>query len=725
MARGKPEEFEAAEVLRELSAAPDGVLSFHDLADRCAVQRRHRPRFRRFLKTLLRDGVLRSARGSGYRLGRERPDETQWALEGVVRRHPHGFGFLVRREGDDIFLPVREMHDLLDGDVVRVIPRPGRYGRTSGRVLAIVKRGRTSVVGQYRRVGAREQVIPDPEQFDEPIDLVPGAVQPRDGEIVEVEIREYPQGRQPAVGRIVEILGAPGELGTLVETVIRRHRLVRRFPDDALEEAEALPAAPDAAELAGRTDLRDVPTFTIDGADARDFDDAVSIARGKDGGTRLQVSIADVSHYVRRGSPLDEEAFERGTSVYFPDRVIPMLPERLSNGIASLRPGEDRLTLTVEMEFDADGVRTGMRVFESVIRSHGRWTYADVARVLDGESVEGISGHAEDVHLMHALMLRLKALRAERGSLDLDLPEPQVILDAGGEPEDVVRAERNDAHRLIEEFMIAANEAVADWFVERKRNTIFRVHAPPDPANLRAFVEFARSWGHVPEFGGLASNRAIAEFLKQVEGAPAEHALHRILLRTMMRAEYAAENTGHYGLASSRYLHFTSPIRRYPDLTVHRLTRAILHGAPEPEDRATLARIARQSSERERRAAQCEFDVVDVIRAFFLADRVGEEFDGIVSGVIESGFFVELLDYYVEGMVRVEDLTDDHYRFLKDPKILLGPSTPRWAGSSSPSSGAGAARAGSRRNPPRRCPPTGSAVSPRCRGGCGGPGPSL
>jgi len=678
MARAKPghEEFDAAEVLRELSAS-GGALSFHELADRCAVSRRHRPRFRRFLKGLVREGVLRPARGSGYRIAHERADETRWAVEGTVRRHPHGFGFVIRPEGDDIFLPVREMHDLLDGDVVRVIPRPGRYGRISGRVLQIVERGRTSVTGQYRKMGAREQVIANPELWEGAIDLVPGAVEPRDGEIVEVEIRDFPQDGRPAVGRIVEILGAPGELGTLVETVIRRHRLVRRFPEDALEEAEAIPATVDVPELAGRTDLRDVPTFTIDGADARDFDDAVSVARTGGGGYRLQVSIADVSHYVRAGSPLDEEAFERGTSVYLPDRVIPMLPERLSNGIASLRPGEDRLTLTVEMEFDAEGTRTRKRVFESVIRSHGRWTYADVARVLGGEEVEGVSAHADAVRVMHELMERLRRVRAERGSLDLDLPEPHVILDASGEPEDVVRAERNDAHRLIEEFMIAANEAVADWFTEKERPTIFRVHAPPDPANLRAFVEFARSWGHVPEFGGLASNRAIAAFLKEVEGSPAERALHRILLRTMMRAEYAAENTGHYGLASSRYLHFTSPIRRYPDLVVHRLTRAMLRGEREPHDRGDLARIARQSSERERRAAQCEFDVLDVIRAFFLADHLGEEFEGVVSGVVEGGFFVELLDYYVEGMVRVEDLPDDSYRFLKEPRVLLGQRSKR------------------------------------------------
>jgi ribonuclease R len=668
----RADEFDPAEILREISQSPDRSLTLHELADRCAVRRKDRPRFRKYLKAMVRDGALRPAKGHGYRVGKQRPEPNDLAVEGKVTRHPHGFGFLVREDDEDLFLPVREMEGIFDGDVVRAVPKPGRYGRLAGRVTQIVKRGRTTITGQYRKAGAGEHVLPDPKLYDEPIELVPGAVEPREGEIVEVEIRDWPSGGRAAVGRIVEILGAPGELGTLVQTVIHRHRLGRRFPAAALEEAESLPADIGEGERVGREDLREVPTFTIDGEDARDFDDAVSISPLPDDGLRLQVSIADVANYVRKGSPLDEEALERATSIYFPDRVIPMLPERLSNGLASLRPDEERLTLTAEMDFDADGLRTRCRVFESVIRSHGRWTYTNVARVLDGETVPGVSEHAETVTRLHELMRRLRAQRLERGSLDLDLPEPFIVLDEMGRPEDIIRAERNDAHRLIEEMMVAANEAVADWFVERKRPTIFRVHAPPDPEKLRNFVEFARSWGHVPEFGGLASNRALAEFLESVEGAPAERALHRMLLRTMMRAVYAEENIGHYGLASSRYLHFTSPIRRYPDLVVHRLVKAALRGEPSPEDANALRRIAQDCSDRERRAAQCEYDVLDVMRAYYLQDKVGEEYEGVISGVIEDGFFVELLDVYVEGMVRVDDLDDDDYRFLPEPKVLVG-----------------------------------------------------
>ncbi len=668
----RADEFDPALVLRELSQVPNGKLSFHELADRCAIASRRRPRFRRFLKTMLRDGLLRSAKGRGYRLGAQRPADREWAVEGVVRRHRDGFGFLIREDDDDLFLPARELDDVFDGDRVRAVPVPGRFGRTAGRVVDIVERGRPGVTGTFRRIGAREFVEPDPDIFRDLIDLVPGAVTPRDGEIVEVEIRDFPQGRRPAVGRIVEILGAPGELGTLVETVIRRHALGRRFPDDVLEEAEALPAQPSADDLAGREDLAGLPTFTIDGEDARDFDDAVSIEPLADGGLRLRISIADVAHWVGAGSPLDREAFERGTSVYFPDRVIPMLPERLSNGLASLRPDEARLTLTAEMDFDREGRRTRERVYESVIRSWGRWTYTGVARVLDGEEVSGISDHREQVILMAELMSRLRVRREERGGLDFDLPEPDIVLDATGNPEDIVRAERNDAHRIIEEFMIAANEAVADWFVKKQRPTIFRVHAPPDLEKMHGFLEFARSFGHEPDFGGLASSRALAEFLEQVRGLPAERAIHHILLRTMMRAEYAEENAGHYGLASERYLHFTSPIRRYPDLVVHRLAKAILRRQPSPVDRPGLGRIAEQSSAREAAAARCEYDVLDVMRAWFLRDRVGDEFDGIISGVIDDGFFVELLDVYVEGMVRVRDLDDDWYRFLPGPRLLVG-----------------------------------------------------
>ncbi len=608
-------------------------------------------------------------------------DENDWAIEGVVRRHRAGYGFLVPDDGGgkdeaardgDLFLPAREMRDVLDGDRVRAVAVPGRFGRTAGRVVKIVARGRTSLTGFYERVGLREQVVPDPALYGEPIDLEPGAVEPRPGEIVEVEIRRYPEGRQGIVGRIVEILGAPGELGTILETVIRRHALRRRFPDDVLEEAAALPASVPPADLEGRLDLRGQPTFTIDGEDARDFDDAVCVLPLADGAIRLQVSIADVAHSVARGSPLDREAFERGTSVYFPDRVIPMLPERLSNGIASLVPGEDRLTLTAEMDFDRSGRRTRTKVAESVIRSWGRWTYTNVARVLSGESAEELAEHEPHIRLMHVLMERLREVRERRGSLDFDLPEPDIVLDATGRPEEILRSVRNDAHRIIEEFMIAANEAIADWFTQHRRPTIFRVHAPPDLVKMRAFLDFARAYGHVPEFGALASNRAIAAFLRTLRGMPAERALNHILLRSMMRAQYAEENTGHFGLASERYLHFTSPIRRYPDLIVHRLAKALLHREASPEDRGALRRIARQSSEREAAAAACEFDVLDVIRAFFMKDRVGEEFDGVVTGVIEDGFFVELLDVYVEGMVRVLDLHDDAYRFLPEPRILVG-----------------------------------------------------
>jgi ribonuclease R len=668
----RSDDFDAALVFRELSRASDGRLKFHELADGCAIPSKKRPRFRRFLKKLVREGLLRPAKGRGYRLGEQRPADREWAIEGAVRLHRDGFGFLIREDDEDLFLPPRELDDVLDGDRVRAVPVAGRFGRTAGRVVEIVERARTTVTGVYRRLGARELVEPDPALSHAPIDLTPGAVTPRDGEIVEVEIREYPQGRQPAVGRIVEILGAPGELGTIVETVIRRHGRARRFPDDVLEEAQALPAAPTDDEVDGREDLSGEPTFTIDGEDARDFDDAVSISPLPDGGLRLRVSIADVSHYVAAGSPLDREAFERGTSVYFPDRVIPMLPERLSNGIASLRPDELRLTVTADMEFDREGCRTKARVYESAIRSWGRWTYSGVARVLDGEEVGGISEHREQVTLMAELMRRLRARREARGTLDFDLPEPDIVLDATGNPEDVVRSERNDAHRLIEEFMIAANEAVADWFLKKRRATIFRVHEPPDLEKMRGFLEFARSFGHQPGFGRLASSGALAAFLASVRGQPAERAIHHILLRTMMRAKYAEENIGHYGLASERYLHFTSPIRRYPDLIVHRLAKAALRRQPPPVDPAGLVRIAEQSSEREAKAARCEYDVLDVMRAWFLRDRVGEEFDGIVSGVIEDGFFVELLDIFVEGMVRVQDLEDDWYRFFPDARILVG-----------------------------------------------------
>jgi ribonuclease R len=588
-----------------------------------------------------------------------------------VRRNARGFGFLLREDEEDLYLSRREMDGVMDGDIVRAIPIPKRGGRLAGRVESIVKRTRSTLPGTYRRSRRGEWVEPDPALFGEVIDLVSGAVRPVDGEIVEVEMIRYPKGNSPAVGRIVEILGAPGELGTLIKTVVRRHGLPRRFGDEALNQANALPDTIAPEEIARREDLRLEEIFTIDGEDARDFDDAVSVQPGADGSLLLRVSIADVGHWVGRDTPLDRAAFERGTSTYFPDRVIPMLPERLSNGIASLVPGEDRLTLTLEASFDADGERLSSRVYESVIRSSGRWTYTGVAKALEGEEVEGISPHRDHVLRMEELMQRLRGRRLARGSIDFDLPEPDIVIDSTGRPEDVLRAERNDAHRLIEEFMIAANEAVADWLAERRRPAVYRVHAPPDPVKMRQFLEFARNYGHVPEFGALPSGVAVSGFLRGIAGQPAERAVNHILLRTMMKAEYAEENLGHYGLASERYLHFTSPIRRYPDLLVHRAVKAALGGDPPPDDAGELASSAAHCTDRETASRRCEYDVLDVIRADFMADRIGESFEGIVSGVIEEGFFVELIDYFVEGMVRVEDLGEP-YRFVPESRVLLG-----------------------------------------------------
>lgn len=673
-------EFRTNEILRELRQAPGERLSFRDLAERLAVPRKRHPAFRRFLQQLLNSGILARAKGKGkgYRPGLRPPKEHDVVVTGKVRRHRDGFGFLIAPAGgdddepmDDLFLSVREMRDVFDGDTVRAAVVAGRYGKTAGQLLEIVERGRATITGSFRRQGAFDVVFPDPGIWDGEVELEAGAVEPRPGEIVEVEMLRYPQGRKPAVGRIVEMLGPPGELGTILETVIRRHGLTPRFPEDALEQAAALPAGIPPDELAHREDLRPLPTFTIDGADARDFDDAIGIEPLAEGGLRLRVSIADVSYWVEEGTPLDEVALERGTSVYLPDRVIPMLPERLSNDLASLRPNEDRLTLTAEMDFDADGARRKTRVYESVIRSKGRWTYDEVAQFLEGETVPALEEWNDQLVLFRTLAERLRRKRDERGSLDFDLPEPVLDLDETGLPEDVSRSARHESHQLIEEFMLAANEAVAEWFHAKGAPTIHRVHAPPDPVKLSEFVEFAKIYGYLPEFKGMPSSHTLGQFLVSVRGTDYEHAVHHTLLRTMMRAEYAEPNTGHYGLASTHYLHFTSPIRRYPDLIVHRLVRRLLRDVHDRADRGQLRRIAERSSAREQVAVKCEREVVNVLRAAFLSDRIGDEFEGMVSGVTDDGFFVELYDYFIEGMVRIEDLDDDHYRFFPDSRALI------------------------------------------------------
>jgi ribonuclease R len=611
-------------------------------------------------------------------------------VEGRVSLHRKGFGFLIDARGHepDLFLSPAQLAGILDGDTVRAEVVQEADGRAVGRILSVLSRAHRSVVGVVRRGPRGDEVMPDGATFRQRFALDREAraagrgrakrreppPRARDGEVVEIEILEYPSRFRAGRARVLEVLGDDGDPDVAIERIIRRNGLRTAFPDAVLAQAEETPDTVGPIDIRGRRDLRGETIVTIDGETARDFDDAVSVAQEAGGVMRLWVSIADVAHYVAAGSPLDVEARERGTSVYFPTRVLPMLPERLSNGICSLNPGVDRLTLTAEIAFGRDGSVLSADFYESVIRSAARLTYTKVAAVLRGERVQEIEHLRPQIALLGALMRRLCVARRRRGSIDFDLPEPEITIDmTTGEPESIVRSERNDAHRLIEEMMIAANEAVARWFAERRAPTVYRVHAGPDPAKIESFAILARSFGFEPTFGANVTPLALAGFLGRIEGKPYERALNTLLLRSMARAEYSERNIGHYGLASKAYLHFTSPIRRYPDLIVHRLMKARLHGATAlPPDATRVAEIARWSSAAERTADLAEYAVVDYWRARYMLDKIDEEYDGVVSGVAEFGVFVELLDVFVEGMIRVAELSGDFFILADTGHALVG-----------------------------------------------------
>ena len=505
-----------------------------------------------------------------------------------------------------------------------------------------------------------------------------------DGTVVVAEVTNFPTEQAGAFGRVVEILGDAADPDVEFQIVALSFGLPLRYAPDAEKEAEESPDSVTAADRRGRRDLREQVTVTIDGETARDFDDAVAVEDLDGRGTRLRVSIADVAHYVREGSALDREAYGRGTSVYFPDRAIHMLPAPLSSGICSLKEGEERLTLTAEMEFDGGGRRTGYRVFESVIRSHARLTYTEVAAALEsGKEPEGRPADLlEHLRRMERLARKLLAVRMERGSIDFDLPEAELIIDVQGKTEDVVKRERNIAHRIVEEFMLQANMAVAEFLEGRKAPQLYRVHEPPEARDIQEFAELAKAFGFTIGVKGTVKPKDLANMLAHVKGRPEEHLINQVLLRSMRQARYSPKNAGHFGLAFDHYCHFTSPLRRYPDLVNHRILKRVLQEGSIPG--ALASKLHRQlldwgdhASRRERLAMEAERDILALKKAQFMVDKIGEEYDGFVSGVTKFGFFVELSKYFVEGLVPLRTLYDDEYVFHPRLFQLSGRATKR------------------------------------------------
>ncbi|HKZ17141.1 MAG TPA: ribonuclease R [Geobacteraceae bacterium] len=656
-------------------------LAFKELANAFGVTREERSAFKNALNELVINGVVIKTRENAYAL----PGKIN-IVTGRLSCHRDGYGFVSPEEGgDDIFIPARFLRENMHGDKVAVRVEEGReHGKREGRVVRTLERGYTRIVGRFETSKNFGCVIPDEQRINHDIYIPPSAYsKAKSGQVVVAEITAYPVAHRNPEGRIVEVLGWPDDPEVEVKTILSKYELPHLFSAAAVEQARAVPQAPAARDMRGRTDLRGNLTVTIDGETARDFDDAVSVRKEEGDLIRLWVSIADVAHYVKEGSSLDLEAYERGTSVYFPDRCIPMLPEELSNGICSLNPHVERLALTAEMMFDRRGDMLEAHFYPSVIISRARLTYTlvkdlleDVNPVVPGEHVEFMG----ELRLMKELALRLMEKRKKRGSIDFDLPEPQIVLDIQGQTEAILKAERNIAHRIIEEFMLAANEAVASYLQEQNVPSLHRIHESPDPAKLRDFMEFIYNFGY--EFkmtGDRVEPAELQGLLEKAAGKPEEKMLNEVLLRCMKQARYCMENQGHFGLASPCYTHFTSPIRRYPDLVVHRILKSVVKGKIRKIDSERLSgvlpEVADHTSKRERIAMEAEREIVELKKLQFMKDKTGEEYEGFISGVTPFGFFVELIEYFVEGLVHVSTLRSDFYHYVEKQHSLVGENT--------------------------------------------------
>jgi len=671
--------FSSAEILKVLAAQKGKAITFTEIAQALEVDPSRRRELRRALREMVDEHKIARLDRRHYSLPLSKN-----AITGRVQAHRDGYGFLLPDDSNlpDIFLSRREVKDLMHRDRVALHFAAKERGRRKGRrVVEVLERANRRVVGRYEEGNQCDWVIPDEQRLVQPIRIpkkVSGGA--KDNKIVLAEVTRYPEGNEGPEGRILKILGDPGDPRLDSEIIIHKYDLPDEFPPPVLKEISAIPPAVQGDGLSSRRDLRDLNFFTIDGETARDFDDAVAISCEPGGYLKLWVSIADVSHYVKEGSALDEEAFRRGTSVYFPERALPMLPPLLSNGICSLNPQEDRLCMTAAMEFDGQGILRQSDFFPSVIHSQARLTYTLVKEMLQEGKNEAIARYPsifEDLKIMAELGAMLRSGRKERGSIDFDLPEAEVILDVQGQIEEIVKADRHIGHQIIEEFMIAANEAVAAFLDQREIPSLHRVHEVPEGKKVEEFKEFVEHLGYSFPMRGKIQPKIFQRFLEKVRGKPEEKSVNYVLLRSMKQARYSEETLGHFALATSHYLHFTSPIRRYPDLVVHRILKEFLRRGEMAEKRVQrwekkLPEIAEHSSLRERVAMEAEREIVDRKKVQFMRDKLGQEYNGYISGVLPFGIFVELEDFFIEGLVHLTRLPEDRYEYLETKHTLAG-----------------------------------------------------
>jgi ribonuclease R len=650
------------------------------------IPREERSALKRLLRSLVADGALVEVRGNRYGLA-DRMD----LVVGRLEAHPSGFAFVTPErpiEGakGDIYIAAANLKEALHGD--RVVVRIEQHrpdGRVEGRIVRVLERRAQTIVGRYDLDGAGLGfVLPFDRRVNADVYVPRGdAADASPGDMVTVEITRWPTSSRGPLGRVVEVLGAVDEPGVDTDIILRKHAIPDEHSHQAIDEARRIGTSVKERDIRGRSDFRDRIVVTIDGEHARDFDDAISIERLQNGNYWLGVHIADVAHYVAEGSVLDQEAYQRGTSVYFPERAVHMFPADLATGLCSLNPHVDRLVQSCLMEVNRRGEVVRYEMHDGVIRSTERMTYNDVNAILAAQDQEVTARYREVVptfELMRDLFHILNGRRKRRGSVDFDLPQPEVILDAEGLIEDIVASERNIAHRIIEEFMLLANETVAHHLESNHMPALYRIHEPPDPVKVLQFEEFVSSLGYtlaVPATGPKPMH--FQKLVEQIHGKPEERPIALLMLRTMQKARYDSMNMGHFGLATQTYTHFTSPIRRYPDLVVHRLLREVRQTRVSDERREELAEdlpeIGRHTSEMERRADEAERELVQWKKVRFMADKVGDVFEGYITGVAPFGLFVELVEHYVEGMVHVSSMADDYYRYSETTHTLFGENT--------------------------------------------------
>ncbi|WP_462319944.1 ribonuclease R [Halochromatium sp.] len=646
------------------------LVGLTDEPDLIALERR--------LGAMVRDGQLLRNRRDAFCLVNKRD-----LVAGRVIGHPDGFGFVKPDDGgDDLYLYPKEMRALFHGDrIVARVTGKDRRGRLEGAVVEILERSTTSVVGRLYSESGVGFVVPDNKRLTHdviiPSDRLGGAEQ---GQIVVAEITDQPTRRTQPIGRVAEVLGEHMAAGMETDISIRAHDLPVHWPPEVEQAITAFGEEVPEAAKTGRTDLRELPLVTIDGADARDFDDAVYCER-KPKGWKLLVCIADVSAYVTPDSALDKEGFERGNSVYFPDRVIPMLPEVLSNGLCSLNPKVDRLCMACELYVSREGKVTRTRFFEAVMRSHARLTYDQVAAMLVEEDTELSEQYADllpHLHELYAMYQALLEARAARGAIDFDTVETKFVIDEGGRISSIEPTVRNDAHRIIEECMLAANVAAARLFQRKKMPALYRIHETPKEEKLSDLRDFLAELGLNLPGGNKPTAKDYGTLLDAVRGRPDFHLIQTVLLRSMQQAMYSSDNVGHFGLAYDAYTHFTSPIRRYPDLIVHRIIKHILAGGTAADleySKPELQQVGEHCSGTERRADEATRDVEHWLKCEFMRDKLGEEFDGTITSVQGFGLFVELDGVYVDGLVHITALDNDYYHFDPVGHRLTGERT--------------------------------------------------